>query len=99
MVDKKLIPYSVYLPREYHNKLKTLAQSRQASALIRDAISMIVDGNDAFRAGYNKGIRDACKIITECEEAQIIAVKGQDIGGILTDRIQELEMQCDSKPK
>jgi len=93
MAEKKLIPYSVYLPREYHNKLKTLAQSRQASALIRDAISMIVDGSDAFRAGYNKAIREACKIIGDCEEAKTIAVKGRYIDEILTDRVNELEMK------
>lgn len=93
METKKLIPYSVYLPAEYHAKLKEVAKERKASALIRDAITMILNGNDAYMGGYNKGIRDAAKVVYECQEAQMVAVKGRDIGAILTDRIQELEMK------
>jgi hypothetical protein len=29
---KKLIPYSVYLPVEYHDKIKELAKQRKASS-------------------------------------------------------------------
>ena len=93
MDTKKLIPYSVYLPIEHHTKLKEFAKDRQASALIRDAIGMLVDGTDVFRTGYNKGIRDAAKVIYDCEEAQMIAIKGKDLGVVLSDRIKELEVK------
>lgn len=93
MAEKKLIPYSVYLPKDYHDKLKEVAKDRKASALIRDAIQMILDGNDAYRGGYNKGVRDAAQIVYECDEAQMVAIKGRDLGAILTDRINELEMK------
>lgn len=93
METKKLVPYSVYLPLEYHDKLKQLAKDRKASALIRDAISMIMDGGDAFKSGYNKAIRDAAKVVYDCEEAQMVAVKGRDLGAILTDQIKLLEMK------
>lgn len=93
MENKKLIPYSVYLPKDYHAKLKTVAKERKASAMIRDAIMMILDGDDAYRGGYNKGVRDAAQVVYECEEAQMVAVKGRDLGAILTDRIKALEMK------
>jgi len=93
METKKLIPYSVYLPAEQHEKLKLLAKDRKAAALVRDAISMILEGNDAYTSGYNKGCRDAAKIVYDCEEAQMIAVKGKDLGAILAERIDTLEIK------
>jgi hypothetical protein len=93
MEDKKLIPYSVYLPVELFNKLKELAKERKASALIRDAIGMIIEGNDAYTSGYNKACKDAAKVIYENEEAQMIAVKGKDLGAILTEQIKALELK------
>jgi predicted transcriptional regulator len=89
-MEKKLVPYSVYLPVEHHNKLKELAKQRKASILIRDAIGMLVDGSDVFKTGYNKGLKDAAKVIYECKEAQMIAVNGKDLGVVLSERISEL---------
>lgn len=93
MEAKKLIPYSVYLPVEQHDKLKLLAKDRKAAALVRDAIDMILSGNDAYTSGYNKACRDAAKIVYDCEEAQMIAVKGKDLGAILAERIDTLEIK------
>lgn len=90
MEAKKLVPYSVYLSAEHHKKLKAAAKKRKASALIRDAIDMILSDNDAYKAGYNKGITDAAKIVFDCPEAQMVAVKGKDIGAVLADQIREL---------
>jgi hypothetical protein len=93
METKKLIPYSVYLPRDYHDKIKELAKQRKASALIRDAIVMLMDGDDTYRSGYNKALRDAAQVVYDCQEAQMVAVKGRDLGAILTDRINALEVK------
>jgi uncharacterized protein (DUF2164 family) len=90
MDTKKLIPYSVYLPEEHHIKLKQFAKERKASELIRDAIGMLVDGTDVFNTGYNKGIQDAAKIIYNCQEAQMIAIRGRDMGDVLSELIEEL---------
>lgn len=90
-MEKRLIPYSVYLSPELHAKLKDVAKQRRASALIRDAITMIIEKKDAFHSGYVKGVRDAAQVVYECEEAQMVAVKGRDLGAILNDRIKELE--------
>jgi hypothetical protein len=91
MDAKKLVPYSVYLPVDHYNKLKAAAKTRKASELIRDAIGMILDGQDLFNSGYNKGLEDAAKVVYDCEEAQMIAIKGKDLGTVLADRIDALE--------
>jgi predicted DNA-binding protein len=93
MDTKKLVPYSVYLSQEHHQKLKELAKERKAAALVRDAITMIIDGGDAFNSGYNKAIRDSAQIVYDCPEAQMIAIKGKDLGSILTEQIEALEIK------
>jgi predicted DNA-binding protein len=91
MEKKKLVPYSVYLPPEIHKKLKAAAKKRQASSMVRDAIAMALDGiDDKFVAGYNQGVRDAAKIVYDCQEAQMVAIKGRDLGAILNDQITAL---------
>jgi predicted DNA-binding protein len=92
-MERKLIPYSVYLPIELYKKLKKLAKERKAASLIRDAIAMMLDGNDAYTSGYNKACKDAAKLIYDCEEAQMIAIKGKDLGSILTEKIEALEIK------
>jgi hypothetical protein len=82
-----MIPYSFYIPEDVHAKLKEFAKERKASALIRDAITMILNGNEAYIAGYNAGIKDAAQVIYECPEAQIVAIKGRDMGAVLSDRV------------
>jgi hypothetical protein len=80
-MDKKLIPYSVYLPADYVKKLKVLAKERKASELIRNAVMMIIDAHDAYTAGYNQGIEDAIQVVIyDCPEAQMVAVQGQRLG-------------------
>lgn len=93
MGAKNLVPYSVYLPVEMHAKLKEAAKSRKASVLIRDAISMIIEGNEAYTSGYNKAVKDAAQLVYDCEEAQMVAIKGKDLGSILTERIESLEIK------
>lgn len=90
MDTKKLVPYSVYISQEHYVQLKEAAKGRKASALIRDAITMILDGGDAFNSGYNKAVKDAAQLIYDCKEAQMIAIKGKDLGSILTEQIESL---------
>ena len=90
MENSKLVPYSVYVPQEYYLKLKAAAKERKASSLIRDAIMMICDNQDTYTLGYNKGIADAAKVVYDCEEAQMVAIKGKDLGSILAEKIDML---------
>ncbi len=89
-MEKKLIPYSVYLPAEYVNKLKEFAKERKASELIRNAVMMIIDAHDSYTAGYNQGLDDASQVIYDCQEAQMVAVKGKDLGAHLSEQIKGL---------
>ena len=92
-MEKKLVPYSLYIPADLHRKLKKAAKQRMASQLVRDGIQVILDGNDQFKSGYNKAIRDAAKVVYSCPEAQMVAVKGKDIGAFLKEQIELLEMK------
>jgi len=93
METKQLIPYSVYLPVDMHSKLKELAKDRKAAGIVRDAINMKLDGNDEYTSGYNKAIKDAAKVVYDNEHAQMIAIKGKDLGAILTEQIDLLEIK------
>jgi len=88
---EKLIPYSLYLPQEHINQLKKKAKDRKASSFIRDALIMALEGNDKFTSGYNKGLRDASKIIRASKEATTISVNGKSISDSLVEQIEQLE--------
>lgn len=93
MDPKKLVPYSVYLPLDLYKQLKEAAKDRKASVLIREAIGMILSGKNLFDSGYNRGLADAAKVVYDCEEAQMIAIKGKDLGSILAEKIDLLEIK------
>lgn len=90
-MESKLVPYSVYLPREYYDKIREHAKARKASSLVRDAICMILDGDDAHKAGYNKALRDVAKIVEECKEIHPFAFDGKYLTETLIERITELK--------
>jgi len=88
---KKLIPYSVYLPPEYHEQIKELAKERKASSTVRDAIQMILDGDGSYDAGYRKAVKDCIKVIDACKEIEHIAIKGKYLSEVLVDQLEQLE--------
>jgi hypothetical protein len=75
---------------EYYEKIKELAKERKASSTVREAICMILDGNDNFKAGYNKAIRDAIKEIDGCKDIEHIAVRGKYLNDVLADQLRQL---------
>jgi len=93
MERKNLIPYSVYLPSDYHKRLKAAARDRKASGIVREAVIMILDGGDVYNSAYNKGISDASQIVYDCKEAQMVAVNGRDIGSLLAEKIELLKVK------
>lgn len=86
----KLVPYSVYLPVEYHDKIKELAKKRQASSTVRDAICMIIDGDDSYKAGYNKALKDAVAVVKACKEIEVIAIRGKYLDNLISEQIKQL---------
>ena len=91
MSEELLKPYSIYLPQSLINKLKNLSKSRRASAFIRDALITAFDNGDEFTSGYNKGLRDACKVIRDTKEASSLLIGNDRLGDILVERIDMLE--------
>jgi hypothetical protein len=89
---KNLIPYSVYLPKEYHDKIKDLAKIRMASSTVRDAICMIIDGDDSYKAGYNKALNDAVKQVDLIKEIEHIAIRGKYLNDVLAAQIKGLKL-------
>ncbi len=88
---KKLIPYSVYLPPEYHDKIRELAKERKASSTVRDAIQMILDGDGSYEAGYRRAMKDCIKIVDSCKEIEHIAIRGKYLSEVLIDQLEQLE--------
>lgn len=83
-------PYSIYLPEDYIEKIKEYAKDRKAAAIVRDAIVMALDGSNEFNSGYNKGLRDAIKIINDCKEIEVIAIRGKYLSDLLNDQIRQI---------
>ena len=92
-MERKLVPYSVYISKEHHEKLRAAAKDRKAAAIVRNAITMMLDGHDLFDSGYNKGLEDAAQVIYDCPEGQLVAVRGKDIGVVLSEKIKSLHIQ------
>ena len=92
-MKKKMYPYSVYLPQEYYEKIRELAKERKASGLVRDAIMMALEGDNAYKAAYNQGLRDAVKAIDGCKEIEVIAIRGKYLADVLAEQISALEIQ------
>jgi len=90
-MEKKLIPYNLYLYSEHVDKLKKMAGQRKASALVRDAVSMMLDGKDEYSAGYNRGLKDCIALVDSCKEIEHIAVRGKYLNDILADGINAME--------
>ena len=92
MTQKVMRPYSVYLPEEYIVRIKELAKERKSAALVRDAIMMALDGDDSFKAGYNKALRDVVGLVDNINEIKVIAISGKYLADILADQIDGLKM-------
>ena len=90
-MEKKLIPYNLYLYSEHVDKLKKMAGQRKASALVRDEVSMMLDGKDEYSAGYNRGLKDCIALVDSCKEIEHIAVRGKYLADILAESINAME--------
>ena len=98
MEKLKKIPYSVYLPPELHAKLTEVAQRRKASEMVRNAITMIIDGHDAYDSGYNQGLKDAIEVIQECKETYIVVVSGVDMSDRKSTRLNSSHTDISRMP-
>jgi hypothetical protein len=90
-MKNKLVPYSVYLPIEVYDKIRELAKQRKASSAVRDAIMIIMAGGNEYKAGYRKGLEEACKVIDACKEIEHIAIRNKFLADVLIDQIRSLD--------
>lgn len=90
MEKPRLIPYSVHLPPDIHSKLKDAAGNRKASGLVRDAITLIIEGDDEFNGGYNKGMRDAIGIVRDNELASRLTYDGTNVAESIISQLDEM---------
>lgn len=84
---KRLIPYSLHLTEDIYIALKKAAEGRKASAMVRNAITMILEGHGEFNSGYNKGLRDAINIVGNDKIANAISFDGQKIADTINNQI------------
>jgi hypothetical protein len=92
MEAKRLIPYSVHLREDIYIALKLAARERKATSMVRDAITMIIEGTGPFESGYKKGLRDAISAVEADEDIKKIAFGGRPISENL---LIQLEMMCE----
>jgi hypothetical protein len=99
MESKRLIPYSVHLPEEIYKKLKIAAGERKASALVRDAITLIIEGDDSFNGGYNKAIRDVIGTLHDDSYCKVLGIEGQSLAYYLNDLLVPMIVSQNTKGK
>ena len=89
-MEARMIPYSVHLREDIYHKLREVAKDRKATALVRDAITMIIEGDDSFNGGYNKALRDVISVIKDDQWATKIGVDGEAIADHLSAKIEKM---------
>jgi len=90
MEAKRLIPYSVHLREDIYIALKLAAKQRKATSMVRDAITMIIEGTGPFESGYKKGVRDAIQAVETDEDIQKISFGGKPISENLLTQLEML---------
>lgn len=93
METKRLIPYSVHLPEPIYKKLKVAAGERKASALVRDAITMIIEGGPLYASGYNKALEDAIDIVKSDKATAGMIIGGKEVTEVMVNKILKLQMK------
>lgn len=90
---KRLIPYSLYLSEDMHAQLKIKAKNRQASSMVRDAITMILEGNDHFTSGYKQAITDSLRAVAANEIINSVSLNGVNMSEVISDELKELALK------
>jgi hypothetical protein len=91
MEKTKLVPYTLYIHQEHLEKLKKLSEDRKASSMIRDSISMLLDGDTSYLSGYNRALKDMAKVINKSKEIEFLSVGKKTLSALLVERVNELE--------
>ena len=98
-MDKRLIPYSVHLPEEIYKKLKQAAGERKASALVRDAITLIIEGDDSFNCGNNKAVREVISALKDDQRCKSVWIEGQSFADYIAQLVEPMIVPQNTKGK
>jgi S-adenosylmethionine synthetase len=99
METKRLIPYSVHLSEEIYNKLKEAAKERKATGLVRDAVTMYINGEDEFNGGYNKALRDIASMLQNDDWATSIAINGVTLADHFSEQVLDMVVIQNTKKR
>jgi hypothetical protein len=66
---------------------------------VRDAITIIVDGDDEFNGGYNKALRDVISALHDDQWCKVLGIEGQSLAYYLDDLISPMIVQQNVKGK
>ena len=91
-IDQRLMPYSVYLPKDLIEEIRNIAKARGASEFIRNAIANAVAGNNAYSKGFNDGLISSRDLVLENTEANSLLVgkARKTLADTLADSIEAL---------
>jgi hypothetical protein len=87
-VKRNLIPYSVYLREDQIARLRSLAEGRRASDLIRRALDTIDERGDDFNSGVRVGLASAVEIVRNSKHGAIRFPNGQTISDMIIDELR-----------
>ena len=90
-MEKKLVPYNLYLHTDQVDRLRKLSKERKASALIRDAVYMILDKQDQYQAGYNRALQDASVMINKLKEIAPLFINNKSLADSLVEHLEDLK--------
>jgi metal-responsive CopG/Arc/MetJ family transcriptional regulator len=96
-MEKKLIPYSVYLPEPIFDQLKQAARLHKASKIVRNAVIAYLDESNPRAAGYAEGISDAIQIVQRNKAARSISYNGDVIADAIITKLETLRGRNEEK--
>jgi len=86
---EKLIPYSIHLKPEIYAKIKEAAGERRASEVIRNALTMYLQNEETYKAGFNDGYNLAADEVRNHPVAQSIGWRGESLSELLANFLQK----------
>lgn len=82
-MSTRLIPHTVYLPLEAHEKLRQYAAERQSSTRLREAVMAYLNGSGTYEAGYLQALKDADRSLSKVDALNRISYDGEKISDII----------------
>ena len=90
---EKLIPYSIHLKPEIYAKIKEAAGERRASEVIRNALTMYLQNEESYKAGFNDGYNRAVEEVRNHAVARSIGWMGKPLSELLINFLQKEEVK------